>query len=535
MAALALDRARASQLRKKSQRNAVLNDLLRVTAAHDRNYALSSDEILEELVRIAVDDCVGGWPHRDDDLLAMMSDDPDGSSSSPSSAPPVLHSRWCWTDPPTKRAAEWAEHWKTALGPQRCLMDVKKQQMLEVILVLLRNLSFVGANLRLLAYNPRVLHLLVACLYDGTDPSSGSDDGATVAGAASTTLLAHSALHALVNLSPYLDVSGQRLCSDRLFYKPSEASEEGPKVPGSQAFGQAVGGHWGWGGLWLAKRLDTKEDTMGDVSREFVLGLAGDHLVAVWSVFPALAHVLTNPQSPRSVILMGLDLLQELVNTARVGMVGGVNLADDPNTIPSLRQILVSMPDSLLNRLVDLLYVPRLGPDSLEYVDPVRNVVTRVTTLKLLTGYDAAVDAEVRDRILELLVPLMELDSPRMAARIGRRGRTVRTKLFDSAIPILITNAGRQEAPVWAIQFFRELNMAPENRVGFLYAQERLVELASRDARVSSLVFNHLYVPHPDDDEEEEETLSVNEDEERSSALDSDEQAEGEEDESGTE
>jgi hypothetical protein len=192
------------------------------------------------------------------------------------------------------------------------------------------------------------------------------------------------------------------------------------------------------------------------------------------------------------------------------------------------------MPDGLLDRLLDLLYVPRLGPDSLEYVDPVKNVVTRVTTLKLLAGYDATIDYEVRDRILELLVPLMELDSPRMAARIGSRGQTARTKVFDSVIPVLATIVGRQEAPVWADQFFRELNAAPENRVGFLYAQERLVELATRDARVASLVFNHLYVSHPDDDEEEEAS-SADEDDERSSALDSDEQAEGEEEESGTE
>jgi hypothetical protein len=348
----------------------------------------------------------------------------------------------------------------------------------------------------------------VGCLYEGTDNFYGSED------ASASTSLAYSAIHALLNLAPYLDVSGQRLCSDRLFYKPAADSDEGPKVPdAADAYGQAVGGRWGWGGLWLAKRLDTKEDSLSDVSRDFILSLASDYLVAVWSIFPALTHVLTNPRSPRSVVLLALDFLLELVNAARAGMVGAVKLQDEPDTIPSLRQILVSVPDPLLERLLGLLYVPRLGPDSLEYLDPVNNVVTRVTTLKLLSGYDATVDTEVRDRVLELLVPLMELDSPRMAARMGRNSRgQVRNKLYDSVVPILSTTVGRQEASGLAMHFFRELSAAPENRVGFLYVQDRLVELASRDSRVSSLVWNHLYVSRTSDNSTDDDDDSGDDD-----------------------
>ena len=65
--------------------------------------------------------------------------------------------------------------------------------------MILRNLSFVGANLRLLAYSPAVLALLNGCLYD-----NGS--------------LALQALQTLVHLAPHLDVSGQKLLSDKLFY-----------------------------------------------------------------------------------------------------------------------------------------------------------------------------------------------------------------------------------------------------------------------------------------------------------------------------
>jgi hypothetical protein len=118
---------------------------------------------------------------------------------------------------------------------------------------------------------------------------------------------------------------------------------------------------------------------------------------------------------------------------------------------------------------------------------------------------------------------------------MGRnRDGHVRTKLFDSVVPILTTNVGRQEATVLASQFFRELNAASENRVGFLYVQERLVELASRDARASSLVWNHLYVITPDEDEVDDEEASASEDG-GSSTLDSDEDVEQDEAVSGEE
>jgi hypothetical protein len=160
----------------------------------------------------------------------------------------------------------------------------------------------------------------------------------------------------------------------------------------------------------------------------------------------------------------------------------------------------------MLKRLIDLLYVPRLGPDSLDYVDPVHNIVTRVTTLKLLVGYDATVDTDVRDRALDVLVPLLELDSPRMAARLGFDPVTgrVRTRLLDALVPILTTAAGRNEASMLASQLFRELSKAEENKQGLQYVQERLVELASRDARVSQLVWNHLYVTPIVEDESDD-------------------------------
>jgi hypothetical protein len=478
--AVEIDQGHAAQLRDPIQRNAALNDLLQLTASHETNYSLPGDAMLKELANIAIYDC-----------LEWKKPLPTSDAETP-----VFRSKRSWLEAPTTAAGDWARHCQEKLGSSRSALDPELLKTLEVVLVILRNLSFVGANLRLLAYSPDLVAFLVGCVYEGTNHYSGcGEDASSSTSSVSSNSLTLSAIHILVNLAPYLDVSGQKLFSDKLFYAPG-MSKDGPVVPDSLAFGQAAGGKWGFGGLWLAKRLDTKEDAVSDVNKEMLLSLTSNYLVQVWSIFPALTQVITDSKSPRPVIMTAMDLLQELINHARVGVVGSVQDHNEDDEIPTIRAILANMPDSMLKRLIDLLYVPRLGPDSLDYVDPVDNIVTRVTTLKLLVGYDATVDTDVRDRALDVLVPLLELDSPRMAARLGIDPDTgrVRTRLLDALVPILTTAVGRNESSMLASQLFRELSKAEENKEGLLYVQERLVELASRDARVSQLVWNHLYV-----------------------------------------
>jgi hypothetical protein len=131
-------------------------------------------------------------------------------------------------------------------------------------------------------------------------------------------------------------------------------------------------------------------------------------------------------------------------------------------------------------------------------------------------GYDATVDTDVRDRVLDVLVPLLELDSPRMAARLGQKTTGVpRKSLYDAVVPILTTTAGRSEASVLAAELLRELAGAhDENDLGLHYIQSRLIELASRDARVSRLVWNDLYPIQAeanlvDNDEQENEVETI--------------------------
>ena len=467
------------QLQDPLQRNKALNELLKLSNSHEANYSLSSDEVLKGLCNIVIYECLD-WQE----------------TTATDTASPIFRSREAWKEPPTTHMKAWASHCQLKLG--RGMITKEKMQTIKVILAILRNLSFVGANIRLLAYSPQVLAILTGCLYEGTEDYRASDD-------TSSSTLALLAMNTLVHLASLIDVSGQKLLSDKLFYTQRKA-REGPMVPEANSFGQAAGGNWGFGGLWLAKRLDTKEDSVSDVSKKFVLSLTADYLIAVWSIFSALAQVLVDSKSPRSVMMMALDFLQELTNHARVGLIGSVQLEDKDDEIPTIRAVLVNMPDPVIQRLVDMLYVPRLGPDALDYVDPVHNIVTRVTTLKLLGGYDATVDTDVRDRALDVLVPLLEIDSPRMASRLGKEpSGKVRTRLFDALVPILTTTVGRNEASLLATQLLREISKSALNKIGLAYIQERLVELASRDSRVAHLVWNHLYVTR------EEESLSSEE------------------------
>jgi hypothetical protein len=497
----------AAQLQDPQQRVHAIHELLKISSSHEANYALDGDAPLTELANIFFE-CVD-WN------LPQL----------PPNDSPHFRASSAWQHFPTRYTQDWADHCESVFS-KRNLLDQSKMRMVESILVILRNLSFVAANLRLLAYSPNIITILAGSLYECTN-RTGIDTTVSISANPNNSTLALPALQALVNIAPYLDVTGQKLFCDKLFYTPpvgnlssgSGSNKDAPPlVPGpEEEYGQALKGHWGFGALSLAKRLDTKEDMIAHIPYDILLQVAQDYLEAVWSIFPGLGRVLTDAKSPRLVIMMAVDLLQEFIQHARVGPAGTSEEEESlstttphsqqhaTNTIPGARAIMVNIPEPVLDRLMDLLYVPRLGPDSLDYIDPIHNIVTRVTTLKLLMGYDASVDHDVRDRALEVLVPLLELDSPNLARRLGtmNQGRRPRLRLYDAILPILTTQVGRNEAPLLSAQLLRELAKAPENRMGSAYIQNRLCVLASSNPRVAHLYFNYLY---PIDDHDTAET-----------------------------
>jgi hypothetical protein len=488
-----------------TSRNLALNDLLRITSSHDINYALDGDHVLNALAGVFYK--VIGWDPEseddDDDATGVESDvseekdnekkDSDADDSDDSDAgndedEPVFVAKTAWKGPLTSYGRKWETFCRSNLGTSN--LPIEDVKCLEAILTILRNLSFVSANLRLLAYSNDILSVLVGCLYEPSSKDAGVDDN--------SNSIVLNALGVLINLAPHLDVTGQKLMCDKLFLTSTAKGappEDGAKLPDPSTFGQAVNGSWGFGSLFLAKKLDTKEDMVQDIEKDMLLQLTEDYLVRVRAIFPALGSVLTDTTTSRAVTMMALELLQEFINHARVGVIGNVE-DQDPDTIPDTRAILVYIPSKLLTRLADFLYIPRLGSDALEYIDPTVTIVTRVNPLKLTVGYDGSIDTDVRDRTLEVLVPLLELDSPGIAKRLGTKPGTglPNNRVFDAIFPILSTESGRNDAPLLATQLLRELSKAKENKLGFLYLQERIIALASKEPRVAHLAFNHLYV-----------------------------------------
>jgi hypothetical protein len=346
------DVRRAQRLLHLDTRHEELNDLLQISANHDINFSMSSDAIPNALVQIVMEDCL----QTKNSITGFQNNNNNNHQNL------IFRSQDAWKEPPTRETRDFANHCQTILlQKQRRPSDNHHPSILptlEVIAMIFRNLSFTGANLRLLAYSPDVLHVLIAFLYLGSS-------GPNVDASGETWTLA--ALQTLLHLVRYLDVTGQQLLCDKLFYD----GVSGPPVPHMHTYNRAVM----WGGMgasWLAKRLDVREDIVEKVSTQFVLELCGEYLVAVWSIFPALHHVLLQPDATRPVLLLALDLLHEFISAARVGLVGAVE-DEHPHIqpgqdypIPKLRAVLVHMPENVLERLVDLLYVPRLGTDALE-------------------------------------------------------------------------------------------------------------------------------------------------------------------------
>lgn len=458
----------AAQLKFPRTRNDALNELMKATAT-DMSYSLDGEDVLRALVDIFFESL--GWSS---EKPALSKSKPDFSASQ------------AWTSHVTPEADEWATFCSANLAKGK--LGIVTLKLLESVLLIMRNLSFVAANHRLMAYSPDVITVLTGALYETTTNNVGTSDDAAVNN--NSSAIATHAMHALVNIAQYLDVTGQKLLCDKLFLV-DKSSDDAPLIPDGSTFGQAANGKFGFGSIWLAKRMDTKEDFVSDISNDMVLEFTGPYLLSVWAIFPAITKVLLDSSSPRLLTMMAVDFLQEFLAHTRVGSLGQVD--DQGKLVADARSILINIPTDILHRLVELLFVPRLTSDSLEYVDPTICVVTRVNTLRMLLGYDATVDTDVRDRSLDVLVPLVELDSPAMTERLAiGKNKRMQNRLYDSLLPILTTQAGRTEAPTLALQLLKELSKGKMNRLASVYIRERLIALGSQEPKIAHLALNYF-------------------------------------------
>ena len=150
----------------------------------------------------------------------------------------------------------------------------------------------------------------------------------------------------------------------------------------------------------------------------------------------------------------------------------------------------------------------------MEYVDPVRNMVTRVSALKLLANYDNLVDYELRDRSLEVLTKWSSLtECPDIKVRLGKRMTIIthpamesdddanmyygtksitcihekipNIKLYDSLIPCITTKVGREQTPHLAAKLLTNLFSHPDNRSGAEYTERTIIKIISAPSTTS--------------------------------------------------
>lgn len=317
------------------------------------------------------------------------------------------------------------------------------------------------------------------------------------------------ALQALMHLESLLDTTGRKVFSDLLLLNPSyepradialalagtssgrtsktakAKAEAQAKAAADEAelvrcsvpkVGYGLATVLGYGGLLIAKNFDHRNESMSAIPDDVVETLTAPHARAALALLPALRYSLDSTENHASVS-QTMELMTLMVEENQA--------------------VFEKIPDSVLHRLTDLVCVPRAGPESFDYCDPVHNIVSRVTPLKLSNGYDSSIDVDLRDRSVDLLVKLTAI-GPDMKRRAGRgrlapSGRHgINSRLYDGLIAMLTCRTGRHDSAQLAGVLLSNLAVAPENRPGIQYMESRLVNAAGRDASVSNTVLNGI-------------------------------------------
>jgi len=360
------------------------------------------------------------------------------------------------------------------------MMTVYEAKMIESLLVVVRNLSFMSANSRFIVHSADLLHMFAGCLHSASPlyslslPEFSQEDdlqNGPISSPSHSKNFALHTIHTLMNISPHLDVTGRRMFGEFMLMERTfdENSNQDIKalLPQKTVDTSTCLGMGDW---YVARRFDPKEEAISKISNEAVYSLCGAHIQASAVIFPLIERLIHDSPN-RNTLMATLDLLRDLIGISE-------NL-----------EICSNIPVALLKRLVDLMCVPRLGPDSIDYIDPITNIVTRVNTLKLTGGYDSMVDSDVRDRSLECIEKLSGLSTD-MKKRLGED--ELFPSIYDHLVPILSTQVGRNDAPQLAGKVLVNLALVPENRQGMMYIQGRLLELASSSSSVGYFAYNNI-------------------------------------------
>ena len=485
-----------------------LNGLLRASSDLDVNYCLGfgGEQVLTALVKL-FDEAIG-WEEGDEVEV------PEKEYSS--NLEPTVKT-WDASSLRGKR-----KRWRcfcrdklasplTSSSDPNLLIDEAETKLLEMVVAILRNLSYVAQNLRFLYHSEEVLRVLTGALYYrgyGVGSAGSGEDRLEDSPSSShqSNMCVHS-IHALINMAPLIDVTGRQIFIDRMFIEsgakeivctvpgqnpnPDDGEPDGAAATttsmtengrGRQKYG--LSSFLGFGGMNLAKRYDAKAGTLENIPNSEVWGLdAGSHVRTVLAIFPALLAAL-DPDDITSAhgwhrpsVQAVLELLAALIENS------------------DNKGLFLCVPDVLLHRLASMLFMPRLGPDSMDYIDPVSNVVTRVVALKLRMGYDSTIDSDMRDRACDLLVKLT--DSTSCAGRLvylrhHSSSRRMNVRLYDSLLSMLSSTSGRGDAGPLAARLLSNLALVPGNK-GILYVERKLIAMSAKDPRIANIAFNGIF------------------------------------------
>ena len=378
----------------------------------------------------------------------------------------------------------------------------------EMILLILRNLSYVQANTRFILQSIGILRILVGSLYfrnfmtgkeirgpkfdrDGTDADNGNS---------SSNMCLH-AISAFYNLAPNLDVTGEKMFLDFHLLdatldvtqvQTTKTSKTTDTVDiKSYVDADKCGRIHGMGmvSLQIANNFNIKDEKLTKLPDDMFRPVVKKYVKASMAIFPAF-YGLLRVRTSRAVVIGSLEAF--------------ILMVDNQEN----KSIFLHTPDTILHQLVHLLWIPRLGPDSIEYVDPLRNAVSRVSGMKLLGGYDIAVDYEVRDRSVEILQKLTDM-SDDLKRRVGRKfvvSQTddfdvnvvrdtgqLNTRLDDAILRALTMQVGRDHTSQFAAKLLSNLAAVEDNLNGIRYMERKLL-LAMDNATpvISHIISNKI-------------------------------------------
>ena len=338
-------------------------------------------------------------------------------------------------------------------------------------------------------------------------PKSDRDESDIGAGNSANNICVH-ALHALSNLAPSFDTVGRRTFADLYLFDGDQDLTQNQSSSRSSKSTDSVDvkilvneenygliNPLGFGAIFIAKNFSVKDESFAKIPIKSIHPIVKTYIRSVFTLFPPILGLISLTTS-RAVVMSALDFL--------------VVMMDNTENYPIFKCI----SDEIIYQLVRLSWKNRLGPVSLEYLDPVINMVTRVNPVKLLGSYDSLIDHEVRDRAIEILTKLTALNND-LKVRVGKKimmkqtehyGIFVatsinqpNTKLYDAIISALTTKVGRDQTPLLTAKLLQNLASVPENRHGILYVQRKITKALmlpfssiSRNEMIQQILLNDV-------------------------------------------